>query len=50
MDGHMSINTAYSVAAMLPETSSHSLLASVFICTVMLGAALLYSLSIDRRP
>jgi hypothetical protein len=45
----MSITTTYSAAAMLPATGSDSLLSAVFICGVVLGAALLYSLSIDRR-
>lgn len=45
----MSITTAYSAAAMLPATGSDSLLGTVFICSVVLGAALLYSMSIDRR-
>lgn len=45
----MSLNTAYSVSTMLPAASPDSLLAAVFMCSVVLGAALLYSLSIDRR-
>jgi len=45
----MSINTAYSIAEMLPAASTDSLLAAVFMCSVVLGAALLYSVSIDRR-
>jgi len=45
----MSIDTAYSVATTLPAASSDSLLATVFMCSVVLGAALLYSLSVDRR-
>jgi hypothetical protein len=49
MDRQMSIITVYSAAAMLPTSSSDSLLGTVFICSVVLGAALLYSLSIDRR-
>lgn len=45
----MSINTAYAVTEMLPAASTDSLLGAVFMCGVVLGAALLYSLSIDRH-
>ncbi|MDH3714317.1 MAG: hypothetical protein OET44_10770 [Gammaproteobacteria bacterium] len=45
----MSISTAYSAAVMLPAASSDSLLGVLLICSVVLGAFLLYSVSIDRR-
>ena len=45
----MNADTAYAVASMLPAASSDSLLGAIFMCTVVLGAALLYSLSVEQR-
>ncbi len=45
----MNADTANAIANMLPAASPDSLLGAVFMCSVVLGAALLYSLSIERR-
>ena len=45
----MNAETTFIVANMLPAASSEALLGAIFMCAVVLGAALLYSLSIDRR-
>ena len=45
----MHTDTTYALANMLPAASSDSLLGAIFMCSVVLGAALLYSLSIERR-
>ena len=40
----------HSTAAMLPATSTGSLLSTVFICALVLGAMFLYSLTVERHP
>ena len=46
----MSFDTFYTLATLLPATSADALLSSVLMCAVVLGAALLYSLSTNRHP
>lgn len=38
----------YAIASLLPATGAESLLSSVLMCGVVLGAALLYSMNSDR--
>lgn len=45
----MYTDASHAFANMLPAASSDSLLGAIFMCSVVLGAALLYSLSIERR-
>ena len=43
------MDNLYTVANMLPAASPDALLGAILMCGVVLGAALLYSLSIERR-
>ncbi len=45
----MNLDNVYALAAMLPSTSADSLLSNVFICAVVLAAALLYAVSTERN-